>query len=821
LGLFVLIVFGCGGLQLAYYRIKNDLPALANLRDYERTTKLITKVYDIKGRILAEFYTERRLPLNKEDIPPILANAFIAIEDRRFLEHRGVDYRGIVRAFYHNLLAMEMKEGGSTITQQVARSYYLSREKTFARKIKEALLALQIERNFDKDEIVTIYLNQIYLGHGAYGAGAAADEYFGKHVSKLTLGEMAILAALPKEPALYDPYKHPEKSLSRRNLVLDTMVELGMVNSKQAEAAKAEKISLVSRVDPTRIAAPYFSEYVRQYLEKEYGRDEVYNKGLKVFTTLDADWNNTAQQALKWGLRRLDHNMGWHGPLKHLEGDDFKKFLDDYADKYSKPPALNDIVEAAVTNVPKSAKAYATLRIGRYNARIPEGERGLMKKLNVEPYEKAKIGLKPRSYLETGDIIEVQIQGTDPDGTLVVSLDQTPLVQGSLISIDPYTGEVRAMVGGYDFTKSEFNRAIQAKRQSGSSFKPFIYTAAIDSTYTPASVVNDAPVVLSGGSGEWRPGNYGGKFSGPQTLASALEHSINTISIKLTMDMGVDRVIKYARMMGIESDLPKELSIALGSASLSLEELTRAYGTLASEGRRLQTIYILRVYDRDGKLLEDRTPRAEGFATPPENADDFRKWLAGGKMPMWGSVGYAFRKTVSEHFNQVLDPKTVYVMISMMRNVVEAGTGTNARLPGIEVAGKTGTTNNYRDALFIGFTTQLLTGVWVGYDDPHISLLHGSTGGDLAAPIWARYMLKALSGHVIPEFPRPEGVTTYTFDFITGTYPCPDSKAVGRAAFKDGTQPTECNTLPTQQQDFLQNDLRLQDPPSPQEELPP
>jgi penicillin-binding protein 1A len=327
-------------------------------------------------------------------------------------------------------------------------------------------------------------------------------------------------------------------------------------------------------------------------------------------------------------------------------------------------------------------------------------------------------------------------------------------------------------------------------------------------------------VVLSGGSGEWRPGNYGGKFSGPQTLAYALQRSINTISIKLTMDMGVDRVIKYARMMGIESDLPKDLSIALGSADVSLIDLTRAYGTLASEGRLIQPIFIRRVYDRDGKLLEDRMPRVEGFGAPPENAEAFRKWLAGGNEPMWGPLGYAFRKSISQsRWKEVLDPKTVYVVISMMMNVVQAGTGTNARLPGIEVAGKTGTTNNYRDALFIGFTTQLLTGVWIGYDNPHISLGHGSTGGDLAAPIWARYMLKALSGHVIPEFNSPEGIIIYTFDCWTGTYPGPDSKDVCRAAFKGDTQPGPYVPPASQGQDFLQQDLKLQG--QQQEEFPP
>lgn len=820
---FIGLIVGGAVVLLAYYKFASDLPSISKLAEYKPLK--VTKVYDRNGKLIGEFFIERRIPIAHEDIPPLLRNAFIAIEDQRYFRHKGVDYKGIARAFYHNLRAGEIVEGASTITMQVARSFFLNREKTFGRKIKETILAYRIERDLTKQEILSLYLNQIYLGHGAYGVGAAAEEYFGKKVDKLTLGEMAILAAIPKAPAKYDPFNNPEEAIKRRNLVIDKMLEQGMISPEEATNAKAEKLNLVERPNPTREVAPYFTEYVRQYLMKQYGYNAVYTEGLKVFTTLNSDWNIYANEALRSGVKRIDRSMGWRGPERHLEGDEFQKYLEANQNKYSRFPGEGDTVEAIVTSVPNSGNSYAIVQIGKFSARVPMSEKKFLSALNEAPYKEAKIGVKPRPYLAVGDIVEVKVSGVDKDGVPLVTLSPTPLVQGALLSMDPYTGEILAMVGGYDFDKSEFNRAIQAKRQPGSAFKPIVYTAAIDTGYHPASIINDAPVILEGRAGSWRPTNYDKKFSGPQTLAYALQRSVNTISIKLAMEIGIGTIIKYARLMGIESDIPPDLSIALGTASIGILELARAYAVIANGGYLVEPIFVFRVYDSEGRILEDRTPKIRGFSEPPQEADKYLRWLRSGGLPFWGPDGLAFRKMICEaRGRKVLDSKTAYVMVSLMKNVVQAGTGTAARLTGVEVAGKTGTTNDYKDAWFIGFTTQALTAVWVGYDDGRISLRNpriGATGGELAAPIWGRFMLKALGGHAIPTFPVPEGITLYSFDLVTGTFPGPDSQTVGTAAFMGDTHPAPYTPPPMEGQDFLSQDLQPQAPPDENNEEPP
>lgn len=825
LALFIGIILGSAVVLIAYQKFASDLPAISKLAEYKPLK--VSKVYDRRGELIGEFFLERRIPVAHEDIPSLLRNAFIAIEDQRYFRHKGVDYKGIARAFYHNLRAGEIVEGASTITMQVARSFFLNREKTFGRKIKETILAYRIERDLTKQEILSLYLNQIYLGHGAYGVGAAAEEYFGKKVDKLTLGEIAVLAAIPKEPAKYDPLKNPDESVRRRNLVIDKMLEQGMISPEEAASAKAEKLNLVHRANPTRQVAPYFTEYVRQYLMKQYGYDAVYTEGLKVFTTLNSDWNISATDALKWGIKRVDRSLGWRGAFRHLEGEEYQKYIEANQNKFSRLPAEGEAIEAIVTSVPNSSNTYAMVQIGKFSARVPMSEKKFLKTLNEVPYKNAKIGERPRPYLEAGDIVEVKITGTDKDGIPLVSLSPTPLVQGALLCMDPYTGEILAMVGGYDFDKSEFNRAVQAKRQPGSAFKPIVYTSAIDEGYYPASIINDAPVILDGRAGSWRPTNYDKKFSGPQTLAFALQRSVNTISIKLAMEIGVGNIIKYARLMGIESELPPDLSIALGTASLSMLELARAYAVLANGGYLVEPIFVLRVYDSEGRMLEDRTPKIKGFSEPPQDAEKYLRWLRSAGPPFWGPEGLAFRKMVCEaRGRKVLDSKTAYVMISLMKNVVQAGTGTAARLTGVEVAGKTGTTNDYKDAWFIGFTTQALTAVWIGYDDGRISLRNpsgglGATGGELAAPIWGRFMLKALSRHAIPTFPVPDGITMYSFDLITGTFPGPDSQQIGTAAFIGDTHPAPYEPPPMGGQDFMSQDLEPQISPDEERTEPP
>jgi len=807
---FVLLILAASSVLYMYYRYAADLPALAEMSDYQ--PPVITKVYDVKGRIIGEFCEERRKVIAPDEIPSILKQAVVAIEDRRFYKHKGVDYKGIVRAFYVNLKKFDFVQGGSTISMQVARTFFLSRERTFDRKIKEALLALRIERNFTKQEILGLYLNQIYLGHGVYGVEAAAEEYFGKKVDKLTIAECALLAGLPQKPAHLDPFRHPEAALERRKEVLDDMLDLGMISDEEHKQAIAEQLDLKRRKNPTRREAPYFTEYVRQYLLKQYGADTLYREGLEVFTTIDLEWTKAAQKALRKGLRRQDRLLGWRGPKRFEKRTERDEYYQKLVEKYESRPSKNDIVEAMITEVPGGSNTWAKLKIGKYSARLPEKYKKWIRKLNTQPHEKLKNVPKPTSNLKRGDFVKVKILDRDGDGTLVVGLEQEPILQGAIITIDPFTGEIKSMVGGSDFNESEYNRAVLAKRQPGSSFKPFIYAAAIDSGYMPATVIVDTPITLQGPSGPWKPKNYGGKFSGPRTFASALQHSVNTISVRILRDIGVGKVVKYARNMGITSDLNRDLTLALGTPSITLIELARAYGPFSTGGRLVPTVSVRRVYDRFGQILEDRVPHVEGYDKPPDDLYDFIEWSEKGAEPYWGMNGLGYRNAIAQaRGKEVLSPQTAYVMVTLLRNVVEHGTGRYARIRGMEIAGKTGTTDKYRDALFVGFTTNFVTAVWVGHDAGRLLMGHGCSGGDVAAPIWQDAMYPAVKGKSIPQFPRPEGVVIYSFDLINGTFPCPDSKKIGQAAFLDGTQPTQCAPLPGDGMDLYDYDIKPPD----------
>ena len=814
LTIFTVFILAGAAVLVVYWRYAADLPVLATMNDYR--PPVITSVYDVRGGLIGEFFEERRRLVSGEEVPPLLRQAFVAIEDERYYRHQGVDYQGILRALYVDIRALKVEQGASTITMQLARTFFLSHERTLSRKIKEAILALRIERNFNKQEILTLYLNQIYLGHGAYGAGAAAEEYFGKKVGELTPAECALLAAIPKSPARYDPFNHPDKAEKRRNTVLDKMTELGMISDEEHKQARSKPFRLVKRVSPTRRVAPYFVEYVRQYLIEHYDHETVYRGGLNVFTTVNAEWTAAAKKALHKGLRRQDRQLGWRGPIRHIEGKNLDEYLSELRKKYPKRPAKGEVVEAIITKIPGKNKTWAILKIGDHTARLPAKGKKWIKNLNMDPHEKLKDIPKPRNKLLSGDLVKVRINGPDKDGTLVVGLEQDPLVQGAILTIDPYTGEIRVMVGGRDFRESEFNRAVQARRQPGSAFKPILYMAAIEAGYTPATVIIDTPIILEGPRGPWKPRNYGGKFSGPRTLASALQFSVNTISVKLMKDIGVNMVIRYARKMGITSKLNHDLSLALGTASLTLLELTRAYGVFATQGSLVPTVAVRRVYDRDGLLLEDRVSHVEGFPSPPRDMAEFAAWSADGSEPFWGSKGLKYRMAVAERRGkQVLKPQITYVMTSLLRNVVERGTGHWARIPGLEIAGKTGTTNKFMDALFVGFTTSCVTAVWVGHDSGRLTLGKGAAGGDVAAPIWQNYMYPVIRGKRIPPFPRPEMVTTYTFDLIAGTFPGPTSKKIGQAAFIEGTRPAPYVPPPEEDIDIFQYDYK------PPEELDP
>ncbi len=652
-----------------------DLPSREEILHYR--PPLVTEVYDRNGKLIGEFFIQRRIWVPIEKIPKKLRLAFVAAEDARFYRHKGIDIKGIIRALIADIKARRFVQGGSTITQQVAKNMFLTPEKTISRKIKEMILAMKLERTLSKDKILELYLNMIYLGHGSYGVAAAAQTYFGKSLDQLTLGECALLAGLPKAPAKYSPYLHIDAAYARRNWVLKRMLEEGFITRKEYRVALSEGIVLakerVRRVD----LAPYFNEFIRQRLIQKYGEDKVLKGGLKVYTSLDIEAQGIARKALLKGLIAIEKR---NGLIDKKQPVDYKR---------AKVVAINEN-EIGV----------------KYN--------GTLYTFTVDELTKAGIAL---SSLRVGDRIRVW----EDKGNL--RLWQYPKLNGALLSVDLNTMEVIAMVGGYDFSVSKFNRAYQARRQPGSSFKPIVYTAAIESGFTPFTIVLDAPVVYpfpksiaeetnSTDKKYWVPRNYKGDFLGPIPLWKALALSRNTVSVRLVDTIGINKVVSVARRLGISSPLRRDLSIALGSSEVSLWELLRAYTVFAKDGYLCEPVYIEKVVDADGKVLEEN------------------------KRPLCVNV---------------LEKPTVEAMLFMLRKVVERGTGRRALSLGRPAAGKTGTTNDYRDAWFFGFTPNVATGVYVGYDD-HRSIGEKETGARAALPIWLDYMKAVTSKYPLRMF---------------------------------------------------------------------
>ncbi|MEK6647027.1 MAG: PBP1A family penicillin-binding protein [Candidatus Firestonebacteria bacterium] len=629
-----------------------EIPSIASLKEYK--PNLSTKIYDINNELITQIYVEQRtlVPLSK--IPIILLKGIVASEDERFYNHWGIDLHGIMRAMLINILHRKIVEGGSTITQQLARNLFLTMQQTFSRKIKEALLAIKIEYYYTKKEILEMYLNQIYFGSGAYGVESAARVYFGKHVEELNLPECAMLIALARAPNSYSPYKNPEKALNRRNAILNRLQSRSVITKKEAEIAKNTPIELHKM--EIKIA-PYFVEYIRQYLENTYGSNAVYKGGLKVHTTLDLKLQDIAQQQFNLGLDEVETKIGLNKGISH-------------------------------------------------------------KKLSDPLYRKKMTQL-----------------------------------QGAFIAMDPHTGYVKALIGGRNFRESEFNRAIQAKRQPGSAFKPFIYTTAINSGFTAADIILDAPIVFDEHSAKpWKPENFEGKFFGPTTLRKALTFSRNVITVKLLDKIGLNPVIELAHKMGIKSELSKNMSLALGTSVVSLLELTSAYCTFPNQGIKIEPIFILEVRNRDDKILEENKTSAE----------------------------------------EVLKPEVAYILTNILQDVVDRGTSSIIRRLGFThpAAGKTGTTDNFNDAWFVGFTPDLLAGIWVGYDDQK-SLGKNMTGGTIAAPIWARFMQKALENIPAKEFPKPENIVTVQIDITTGLIAAEKCAKTRTEVFIKGTEPTK------------------------------
>jgi penicillin-binding protein 1A len=721
------------------------LPTVESLKDYKPSPGTI--IYAEDGRVLGQIKIEKGVYVPLKRIPKFMVNALLATEDPRFYQHTGIDYRGILRAALKNIIAVRVSQGGSTITQQLTKVVFLSPERKFKRKIKEIILARRLEKELTKDEILELYLNKVYFGHGAYGVEMASKTYFGKNIWEVDHAEAALLAGLPKSPTAYSPYSDIDLTKLRQSHVLKRMVEEGYITEAQSKKIYDQPINLENLRTQEEIA-PFIVDYIRKYIEKKYGPDKLYQGGLKVYTGIDFDLQRTANMALKEGLRALDKRQGFRGRIgfKQLKSEPIKW------------GSLHVMV--------KPGESFNAHVLAVDDSSITVKGRGMMgyimhddmawallkhKKTKDAPDEFKK----PADLVQPGDIIKVRLKDYDRKKQLAsFALEQTPLVEGAVVSIEPYTGYVRALVGGYDFVEGGFNHAIDARRQPGSSFKPFIYGAALENGFTPASILMDLPVIHEKDEFDkkgWKPTNYDERFLGPMRLRTALALSRNAVTVGLIEKIGLDKTIDFARKAGITSPISYDYTTALGSSAVTPLELTSAYATFASQGIRTAPIIIKSIVDGNGAELEN-------FEPEPVEA---------------------------------IDQTTAYLVTSLLKSVVEEGTGRGAQVLGRPLAGKTGTTNNYVDAWFMGYAPSIVTGVWVGYDNPKASLGDRETGARAALPIWINVMAKALAGKPVEDFPATDDVVFVKIDPESGLLAREGATEVYNDVFRRGTEPTQ------------------------------
>jgi penicillin-binding protein 1A len=759
-----------------------NLPKISTLIEYE--PRVVTTVYDQNDKVIAEYSSEQRVELKEKEIPDIIKKAFIAAEDDEFYRHKGINPLTLLRAAVKNFIAGSKVQGGSTITQQVAKTFFLSPEKSYSRKIKELFLALEIEKKLSKDQILNRYLNQIYLGQGTYGIESASLIYFCKHAKDISLGEAAILGGLPRSPSRENPISNPMACRSRQRYVLKRMKEVGFINEKDYQKALTEDIKVKNKVKEIHWPSPYFSEYVRRYLLEKYGKKALYEEGLKVYTTIDSQAQISAQKAVDHGLEKVDKRMGFRNPQQNFPNEmtrqaflneSHKKIVEEAYDfKILKPDGkLNSPVDVKDPTPLSQGETYPSLVIGKDKARkvllVQVGNK--TGKINPSNYQwtreanpteiyKEKIIRDPFRELNVGDLIDVQFLGGEN-----FALDQKPLVQGSLLSYRLPDGAIHTMVGGYDFysTRSEFNRATQAVRQPGSTFKPIIYGAALEKGVTPASIIVDSPIVYKDNSEKdeleksWKPDNYGSVSYGDTSLRSALAHSRNIPTIKLLQYIKVQAAIDFARKLGIKGKLNNDLTLALGSSGITLDELTNAISVFANQGKKTSPYFIRKIENRNGEKIE-------------EHQD-----LTG---------------------EQIISPQIAFLVSSLMRSVIDFGTGVSIKELGRPVAGKTGTTSDYKDALFVGFIPQMITSVWVGFDENQ-QVGPAETGTRAAAPIWLEYMKAATKDLEIQDFPVPEGISQVTVDAESGNLPNSRSRKLISEYFVEGTAPGQKRILPS------------------------
>jgi penicillin-binding protein 1A len=734
----LLILFGLAVLtgSVTGYFLTSDIPEVSRLEDWK--PPVVSVLFAADGTPTYQFGGEKRILVDYNGIPPQFIQAIIATEDSRFYRHFGVDPLGISRALLRDLIHLRMKEGGSTLTQQLAKLLFLKPDKTLRRKIQEAVLAMQIEKTYTKKEILVFYCNQIYLGHGRYGVETASRFYFGKPAKDMTLAESALLAGIVQRPEAYSPIRNPQLALKRRDHVLARMRDEGYIDPEQERLARAEPFQRIQPREESELA-PYFVEEVRRYLDRTYGEVALYQEGLEVYTTLDPVMQKAANDAISRGLRAVDKRQGFR-PIQTNILRDPKASLEAYKHPdWQRPLEVGDLVHGLVTAVDRKS---ASVKVGPFEGRVGPSE---------IQWTRASA---PSSILHVGDVTLFQIQEMDRAAhRLKLSLDQEPVVEGSLLALDPSTGEVKALVGGYDFGRSEFDRVVQSLRQPGSAFKPFVYLAALDSNYTLADILFDEPTVFmdSKTNVEYQPENYTKKYYGTMTLRTALEESRNIVSVKLLNQVGYRKTIGLATRMGIKSRLNPYPSLALGAAEVSLWDLVSAYSVFPNQGIRVEPHMIRQVLDRGGKVREQAHPAVE----------------------------------------EVLKPDIAYLMAYALQGVTETGTGAAARVLNRPIAGKTGTTDDLADAWFVGFTPSLVVGVWVGFDQRK-SLGVDETGAHVALPIWIDFIQHALKDQPPEKFPRPSSISFVPVDRKTGLKASVEThcQPVILEAFLRGTEPT-------------------------------
>ena len=769
--LLILALVGAGAGVYVFLSFGRDLPDFRQLADYE--PPVMTRVYAGDGRLLSELAVERRVFVPVKAMPRRVVQAVLSAEDKTFYTHAGIDILGVVRATLINLKNLGSSRrlvGASTITQQVAKNFLLSNELSWERKIKEAILAFRIERAFSKDRILELYLNEIYLGFGSYGVAAAALNYFNKSLDELTIPEAAYLAALPKAPNNYHPIKNPVAAKARRDWVIGRMVEDKVITPDEATLAKVQPLTVSELSETEFVKADYFVEEVRRGLAKRYGETELYKGGLFVRTSLDPRLQDIADRVLAKGLEAYDRKHGWRGPLAQIEpGPGWLGRLRDV----SAPPGLGDWRLALVAGVDDGGADIGLGDGGQGRIPMPELKWARPWKKNQRLGPRVR---RPADVLATGDVVAVEAVVADikgkvyPDDTF--ALRQIPEIEGALVAMDPHTGRVLAMSGGYDYARSQFNRATQAMRQPGSAFKPIVYLAALDSGFTPSTLILDAPFVIDQGPGlpKWRPANYTKKFYGPSTMRLGLEKSRNLMTVRLAQTIGIEKVAEYAERLGVVDTLPRKLSMALGAGETTLLRLTTAYAMLVNGGKRIQPSLIDRIQDRHGRtvLRHDKRLCGNCLAT----------FWTGQEVP-----------DVPDSRPSVTGPASAYQVVSLLRGVVERGTGRRIREVGKPLAGKTGTTNKAFDAWFIGFSPDLAVGVFTGFDEPR-TLGRGEQGASVAGPIFKDFMSEALAGRAAIPFRIPPGIRLVRVQGGTGQLARPGDKGVILEAFKPGTVPT-------------------------------